>query len=136
MKRWRASNVPALPACTPGLSSSPTATRVEQPVAQDDWTFFAHLVDDAGHQWGGDTFFTYPSGQWEAGETIALRLAAPIWDGAPPGDYTLAVGAYSPSLDARLSLLNERGQMSGTTIKVGPLAVARAPARPGRRGRR
>ncbi|MBN1582536.1 MAG: hypothetical protein JXA89_17640 [Anaerolineae bacterium] len=99
-------------------------------VDRDDYAFFVHLVDDAGFQWGGDTFFTYPSGQWTAGETLILRFVSPIWVGAPPGKYALAVGAYSPSLDARLPLLNERGQMSGTTIKIEPLDIARAPSLP------
>lgn len=104
--------------------------QIQQAVDRDDYAFFVHLVDDAGLQWGGDTFFTYPSAQWAAGETLIVRFTSPIWAGAPPGEYALTIGAYSPSLDARLPLLNERGQMSGTTIKVAPLDVARAAVPP------
>jgi hypothetical protein len=105
--------------------------RVERPVDRDDWTFFAHLVDERGFRWGGETFFNYPSGQWEPGEIIVFRKRIPIAPGAPPGLYTLQVGAFSPSLDARLPSLNEDGQISGTTVPVGPIEVARAAAPPG-----
>jgi hypothetical protein len=105
--------------------------RVEQPVgSQDDWTFFAHLVDERGFRWGGETFFHYPSSQWRAGEVILFRKQISIDPGAPPGAYTLALGAFSPSLDARLPALDEAGQLAGTTVHVGPIEVARAPAPP------
>ncbi len=104
--------------------------QVLRQVDRDDYAFFAHLIDDAGFQWGGDTFFTYPSAQWATGETIAFRFTSRIWSGAPPGQYDLAVGVYSPSLDARLPVLNAAGQMTGTAIPVGPIDVAHAPTLP------
>ena len=98
---------------------------------RDDWTFFAHLVDDAGFRWGGETFFHYPSAQWREGDVMLFRKRVPIAPGAPPDDeYALDVGLSSPSLDARLPVLNESGQMAGTTARVGPLAVGRAAAPP------
>ena len=93
---------------------------------RDDFTFFAHLVDDLGFQWGGETFFTYPSIQWRRGEVMALRSRFPIWQGAPPGPYALDVGVFSPSLDARLPLLNENGGLAGTTIHLDGFDLRRA----------
>jgi hypothetical protein len=97
---------------------------------RDDYAFFAHLVDDLGFRWGGQTFFNVPSAQWRAGDVMVYRKQIEIAPGAPPGQYALSLGAYSSSLDARLPVLNEAGQMAGTRVKVGPLDVARAAAPP------
>ncbi len=104
--------------------------RVNRRVERDDYTFFAHLVDDLGFRWGGETFFYYPSLQWRPGEVVLFRLTIAIAPGAPPDDYTLNVGVFSPSLDARLPLLDEQGQMAGTVARLGPIAVAAATTLP------
>jgi hypothetical protein len=95
-------------------------------VDRDDWTFFAHLVDDLGFRWGGETFFYYPSAQWRPGEVMLFRLQLPIAPGAPPGEYVLDIGVFAPSIDARLPVLNEAGQMAGTAVSAGPIHVERA----------
>jgi hypothetical protein len=100
--------------------------KVLRAVDRNDWTFFAHLVDDLGFRWGEETFFNYPSAQWRPGEVMIFRLKLPIAPGAPPGTYALNVGVFSPSLDARLPVLNDSGQMAGTVISVGPIQVERA----------
>lgn len=104
--------------------------RVLRDSTQEDWAFFVELVDDLGFGWGGETFFNYPSVQWRAGETVLFRKQIAIAPGAPPGQYTLTVGVFSPSLDARLPLLNEAGQMAGTAAQVGSIEVAPASAPP------
>jgi hypothetical protein len=105
--------------------------RVEQEVGgRDDWTFFAHLVDERGFRWGGETFFHYPSAQWQPGEMILYEKSIPVDAGAPPGSYKLDLGAFSPSLDARLPVLDEAGQLAGTAIHVGPIELDRAAAPP------
>jgi 4-amino-4-deoxy-L-arabinose transferase-like glycosyltransferase len=93
---------------------------------RDDFTFFAHLVDDLGFRWGGETFFHYPSRQWQRGEIVAFRKRLAIAPGAPPGQYALEAGVFSPSLDARLPLLNENGGMAGTTIHLDGFDMRRA----------
>ena len=103
---------------------------VQRPVDRDDWAFFAHLVDDAGFRWGEDTFFVYPSAQWRPGEVLIARRRFEVAPGAPPGSYTLHVGAFSSSLDARLPVLNASGQMAGTTHLLGPIAISPADAPP------
>ena len=108
--------------------------RVQRQVDRDDFTFFAHLVDDLGFRWAGQTFFYYPSAQWREGEAIAYRLQMPIAPGAPPGsNYHLNLGVHSPSLDARLPVLNEAGQTAGTVISVEPIQVSRAATPPDER---
>jgi hypothetical protein len=99
-------------------------------VDRNDFTFFVHLVDDLGFRWSGQTFFYYPSAQWRQDEVLIYRLQLPIAPGAPPGEYEINVGVYSPSLDARLPVLNEAGQMAGTSVSAGPIQVARAAAPP------
>ena len=102
-------------------------------VDRDDFALFAHLVDDLGFRWGEETFFSYPSAQWRRGEVLIFRRRLPIVPGAPPGAYALEVGAYSVSLDARLPVLNQAGQMVGTVATVGPIDIERAPASPDER---
>jgi hypothetical protein len=104
--------------------------RVLRDADRDDYAFFAHLVDDLGFRWGGETFFNVPSMQWRAGDVMVFRKQIEVAPGAPPGAYKLSLGVYSSSLDARLLVLNEAGQMAGTRIEVGPLGVARAVALP------
>jgi 4-amino-4-deoxy-L-arabinose transferase-like glycosyltransferase len=104
--------------------------QVLQDGERDDYAFFAHLVDDQGFRWGEETFFTYPSSQWRAGDLILYHRQIPIAAGTPPGAYRLQLGVFSASLDARLPLLGEAGQMAGTTIEVGPIEVSAAAALP------
>ncbi|MBN1641476.1 MAG: hypothetical protein JXA09_09590 [Anaerolineae bacterium] len=99
---------------------------VQRTVTRDDLTLFAHLVDDLGFRWAEATFFHYPPAQWRPGEVAIYRLRLPIAVGAPPDAYTLHVGVFSPSADARLPVLNESGQMAGTVALAGPIAVAPA----------
>ncbi len=99
---------------------------VQRAVARDDYAFFAHLEDDLGFRWAEATFFYYPSAQWRAGEVMLYRLQMPIAAGAPPGAYVLKVGAFSSSLDARLPVLDDAGQMAGTAVAIAPIKVGRA----------
>ncbi|MBN1582964.1 MAG: glycosyltransferase family 39 protein [Anaerolineae bacterium] len=103
---------------------------VLHPVEQNDFAFFAHLVDEPGFRWGEETFFRYPSAQWRQGEVMLFRLQLDIAPGTPPADYTLNLGVFSASLGARLPVLNETGQMAGTTLGVGPFEIASVIAAP------
>ena len=104
--------------------------KVLRAVDRDDLTFFAHLVDDLGFRWAEQTFFHYPPAQWRPGEVVITRLQLPIAPGAPPGAYALDVGVFSPSLDARLPVLNEAGQMVGTVVSTEQIQVLGAIAPP------
>ena len=59
---------------------------------------------------------------------MLYRREIEIAPGAPPGSYWLELGVVSASLDARLPLLNQAGQMAGTAIRLGPFEVG--PAQP------
>lgn len=97
---------------------------------REDYAFFAHLVDDLGFRWGEQTFFDYPSIQWHEGDVMLYHVRIPIEHGAPPGEYELHLGVFSSSLNARLPVLDEGGQMAGTAVRVVPVDVARAPSTP------
>ena len=99
---------------------------VQRAVDRDDYAFFAHLEDHLGFRWAEATFFHYPSAQWRPGEVMLYRLQMPIAAGAPPGVYVLKVGVFSSSLDARLPVLDDRGQMTGTAVPIAPVEVGRA----------
>ncbi len=104
--------------------------QVLQDGERDDYATFAHLVDDLGFRWGEETFFTYPSSQWRAGDLILYHRRIPIAAGTPPGRYRLQLGIFSASLDARLPLLEAAGQMAGTAIDLGPFEVSTAAGLP------
>jgi 4-amino-4-deoxy-L-arabinose transferase-like glycosyltransferase len=118
------------PAVSGGTLDITLYYRVLRAVDRDDFAFFAHLVDDLGFRWAEQTFFYYPSAQWRQDEVLIYRLQLSLAPGAPPGAYRLNVGVHSPSLGARLPVLNEAGQMAGTVISTGPVPVERAPAPP------
>ena len=97
---------------------------------RDDYAFFCHLVDDLGFRWGGETFFHYPSLQWREGDVMLFRQQIEIAPGAPPGTYAFDLGIHSSSLDARLPVLNDAGQMAGTAVHVEPVEIAQATGMP------
>jgi 4-amino-4-deoxy-L-arabinose transferase-like glycosyltransferase len=100
--------------------------RVLQATSTGDWSMFVSLRDRWGFQWGRDDFFDYPSLQWRPGDVIVSCKRVKMEAGAPPGEYWLAVGTYSASLDAPLPSLDEKGRVAGDTITLGPLMVTRA----------
>ncbi len=102
--------------------------QVLNPVDRDDWAFFVHLVDRQGFYWGGETFFHYPSGQWQPGQVLIFHKQLAIVAGAPPGDYELDLGVFSASLDARMPVLDAQGKLSGTSARAGPIRLVRAAA--------
>jgi hypothetical protein len=84
--------------------------KTKVPVAQDD---------AMPHRWG------YPTRFWGPGEMV--RDDIPIYlQGAPPGEYGVAVGAYDPQTMERLSVMDASGQryddgrleLSGETVEV------------------
>ena len=121
------------PAVSGGTADVTLYLNVDRAVDRSDLTFFVHLVDDLGFRWAEETFFDYPSAQWRPGEVILYRLQLAIAPGAPPGDYGLDVGVFSPAINARLPVLNDAGQMAGTVVSAGPIQVASADAAPDER---
>ncbi len=100
--------------------------RVLQATPVGDWSTFVALRDEWGFQWGRDDFFDYPSAQWRPGDVMVSHKRVEMEVGTPPGEYWLAIGVYSPSLDAPLPPLDEEGRVAGDKIVLGPLQVTRA----------
>lgn len=92
---------------------------------QPDYRSVARLADQWGSIWGDTQPLHYPAEQWNTGELIVDRLLVPIAPGAPPGDYVVRLGLYSPGADARLPVLTDAGAYAGLYAEL-PVHVARS----------
>ena len=90
-----------------------------------DYRVVARLADQWGSIWGERLALQYPSEQWAEGELLVDHLSIPITPGAPPGEYTVRLGLYSPAADARLPILDDRGAYAGLFAEL-PVDVAPA----------
>lgn len=99
--------------------------RVLNEPAQGDYGPIARLADPWGFVWGETQPFHYPSGDWTPGEVIVDHISLPIAPGAPPGNYRVRFGLYSPGSDARLTLLDGSDAYAGTYVEL-PVSVERA----------
>lgn len=89
-----------------------------------DYATFAQLRDQWGFEWGKGGSFDYPSEQWTPGEIIVNRIDVPIAAGAPPGDYELRVGWFSPETNQRLNVVAADGGFGGTVAQLKPIPIA------------
>jgi hypothetical protein len=87
--------------------------RVENLVEADDMLPYTRLYDAWGNQWSQGGGFTYPSEQWQPGDTLITRLAVPLPAGMPPGDYVLKTGMYSANTQTNLPHLDSGGGYAG-----------------------
>ncbi len=94
-----------------------------------DYAPIARLTDPWGFVWGESIPFHYPAEQWTPGEVIVDHLAIPVAPGAPPGDYAVRFGLYSPSADTRLPRLDDAGRYAGSTVQL-DIRLDRAPSPP------
>ena len=99
--------------------------QVLNPPAEGDYGPVARLTDPWGFTWGETQPFHYPAEQWTSGEMIVDHLSIPVDPGAPPGDYVVCFGLYSPGADAQLPLLDNEGHYAGTWVEL-PLRLPRA----------
>jgi hypothetical protein len=88
-----------------------------------DYATFAQLRDRWGFEWGKGGSFDYPSEQWTPGEIIVNRIDVPIAGGAPPGDYELRVGWFSPETQQRLNIVTPDGGFGGTVAQLRPFPM-------------
>jgi hypothetical protein len=88
-----------------------------------DYSTFAQLRDQWGFEWGKGGSFDYPSEQWTPGEIFVNRLDVPISAGAPPGDYELRVGWFSPETQQRLNVVAADGGFGGTIAQLKPIPI-------------
>jgi 4-amino-4-deoxy-L-arabinose transferase-like glycosyltransferase len=88
-----------------------------------DYSTFAQLRDAHGFEWGKGGSFDYPSEQWTPGEIVVNRIDVPISAGAPPGDYELRVGWFSPETQQRINIVAPDGGFGGTVARLSPIPI-------------
>jgi len=88
-----------------------------------DYLPYARLTDAAGAVWAQSGGFSYPSEQWQPGDTLLTRLAVPLPAGLPPGDYVLRVGVFSAGQQASLPRLEAAGAFAGERAPLPPLTL-------------
>jgi hypothetical protein len=95
--------------------------------ANEDYTVFAHVVDEEGRIWAQDDSHPvrgdYPTSFWEAQEVVADTYTLTVPGDMPPGEYELEVGLYLASSLERLPILDEEGQVLDNRVIVSTLAV-------------
>jgi hypothetical protein len=84
-----------------------------------DWLPYVRLYFPTGDLWSQSGGFTYPSSQWEAGDTLVTRHRVPIPAGWAPGTYTLKAGLYSESQKTSPPHLNSVGAFAGERALLG-----------------
>ncbi len=104
-------------------------SRVAGTPEREDYSPIVRLADREGFVWGESQPFHYPSEQWSVGEIIVDHFLVPMSPGAPPGDYVMRFGLYSPSGGVRLPLLDEDGAYAGTYVEL-PIDLERVEAAP------
>lgn len=110
---------------TEGIVTVDLHFKVQNAPDLGDYRIVVDLVDQWSMHWSQTFNDSYPSEQWQPGETIIARVEIPFPVGTPPGTYTLAVTIYSAQEDRNLPATN----MAGITMahaSIGPIAVPRA----------
>jgi uncharacterized membrane protein len=93
------------------------------------YTVFVHLLNEGGimgGQWdsvpGGGLL---PTTVWLEGEVIADEYEVPIKAEAPPGEYTIEIGMYLPSIGERLEVRGEGGNVERNSIVLSKIEIPR-----------
>jgi len=91
----------------PGDPITLTAVWQAQQPVENDYTAFAHLVDENGQGWAGDDHQPYdglyPTSTWGSGEMVRDTFALTVPADAPSGLYDVKVGWYDPATGDRLA---------------------------------
>ncbi len=96
-----------------------------------DYRPVLRLVDDQGFLWAESEPIHYPSEQWLPDQVVVdhVPVSIPVAAAAPPGDYNVRFGFYSPGGDARLPVLDEAGAYAGTYVDL-PVRLGRTETAP------
>ena len=92
-------------------------------VPDASYHFFNHLVDDGGQRWGQRDGPGYPTGQWREGDVVVSWFDISISPDAPTGDYWVLTGIYNYPEGVKASVLDERGQPIGDSLRLGPVEI-------------
>lgn len=74
--------------------------------ASEDYSMFAHLLDQNSQVVTQSDDNRYPATRWHAGELLLSSFPLSIPPGTPPGTYQLEVGVYKLFTGERLPILN------------------------------
>jgi 4-amino-4-deoxy-L-arabinose transferase-like glycosyltransferase len=96
-----------------------------QAVPDASYHFFNHLVDDEGQRWGQRDGPGYPAGQWREGDVLVGWFDISVSPDAPPGEYWVLMGMYAYPEGVKASVLDERGQPIGDSLRLGPIEIDR-----------
>lgn len=95
--------------------------RAERAV-NESYTVFVHLVDAEGRviRDADSPPFSglYPTNRWQVGEVLRDRHLLKIPRDLAPGDYTIEIGMYLPTTNARVSVDDRADKIVLTTIRV------------------
>jgi len=93
----------------------------------ENYTVFAHLIDEKGDIWGQkdnqpvDGF--YPTGGWTEGEVVRDQYDLALSSEAPPGLYRIAVGMYRAETGERLVVRQDGILLYNDQIVLGEFMV-------------
>jgi hypothetical protein len=82
----------------------------------------ADLVDERGFRWTQTYNDSYPSEQWQIGETILIRLKFEDQIGRPKGNYKIFLSLYSPHDKASLSVVTRSGTAAYALLPQVPIS--------------
>lgn len=88
------------------------------------YKFFAHLVDRSGYEWSNDEGIASDASNWLRGEQAVTQFHLPIPPDAPPKDYLIEFGLYSPT-HGRVPVVDAQGRLINTTVASQPLKITR-----------
>jgi hypothetical protein len=98
-----------------------------------DYVVFTHLLGAAhnprtqGPVWGQHDSppadAGLPTSLWAVGEAITDRHLLEVDPGAPPGEYRLEVGMYTPADGRRLAVTDPSGQARGDHVLLDAVVV-------------
>jgi hypothetical protein len=94
-----------------------------QAVPDASYHFFNHLVDDKERKWGQKDGPGYPTGQWQEGDVVVSWFDISISPDTLPGEYWVLTGMYIYPEGTRASVLDERGQPIGGSLRLGPIEI-------------
>lgn len=109
-----------------------TLTWLAERTADRDYTVFVHLVGPMNPATGSALWAqddrqpgggSYPTTQWQAGETIIETYTLKIPPDAPAARMTIEVGMYRLETNERLPLTQYGRPMSGDAFEVGAVTV-------------
>ena len=92
-----------------------------------DYRLVADLVDERGFRWTQTYNDSYPSEQWQVGETILMRLKFEDQIGRPKGNYKIFLSLYSPHDKATLSVITKSGTAAYAILNQVPISNLQSP---------